>query len=39
MSDLIIEGKYLVTMDKQRRIISNGAIVIEKGKIIEKAGD
>ena len=34
MADLIISGAYVITMDATRRIIPNGSIVIEAGKII-----
>ncbi len=34
MADLIIAGKYVVTMDKRRRVIEDGAVVIEEGRII-----
>jgi len=35
MADLIVEGRYLVTMDKARRVIENGSVVIEDGRIID----
>jgi len=34
VADLIIAGKYVVTMDKKRRVIENGAVVVEDGRII-----
>src|SRR5665648_127713 len=35
MADLIIKNGIIVTMDSDRKIISNGAIVIEKDRIID----
>lgn len=35
MADLIIEGRYIVTMDEARQVIENGSVVIENGKIID----
>ena len=35
MADLIIKNGIIVTMDSDRRIISNGAIVVEKDRIID----
>ena len=35
MADLIVVGRYIVTMDKVRRVIENGAVVIEHDRIID----
>ncbi|MEM3522563.1 MAG: amidohydrolase, partial [Candidatus Bathyarchaeia archaeon] len=35
MVDIIIKNGLIVTMDKQKRIIENGAIAIENEKIID----
>jgi cytosine/adenosine deaminase-related metal-dependent hydrolase len=34
MEIIIVEGRYVVTMDNTRRIIENGAVALEDGKII-----
>ena len=34
MADLIISGAFVITMDPQRRVISDGAVAIADGKII-----
>lgn len=34
MADLIISGGLLVPMDPERRIIANGAVAIEKDRIV-----
>lgn len=34
MADLILKNGYVITMDKKRRLIENGAVVIENGKIL-----
>jgi len=33
MSDILIKDAYLITMDKNRRVFKNGAVVIEEDKI------
>jgi 5-methylthioadenosine/S-adenosylhomocysteine deaminase len=33
--DLIVPGKYVVTMDPQRRVIEDGAVAIDEGVIID----
>jgi 5-methylthioadenosine/S-adenosylhomocysteine deaminase len=35
MESFIVEGKYLVTMDSERRVIENGAVVVEGNSIID----
>lgn len=35
MADIIVEGKYVITMDQERRIIKNGSVVIEDGSIVD----
>lgn len=35
MESIIVEGKYIVTMDSKRRIIEDGAVVIEGNTIID----
>jgi 5-methylthioadenosine/S-adenosylhomocysteine deaminase len=32
--DLIVEGKYIVTMDKQMSVISDGAVAVDDGVIV-----
>ena len=34
MADLILKNGYVITMDKKRRLIENGAVVVENGKIL-----
>lgn len=34
MADLIVSGAFVITMDPARRVISDGSIVIENGKIL-----
>jgi cytosine/adenosine deaminase-related metal-dependent hydrolase len=34
MADLLITGGYLVTMDPERRVIEDGAVAIEDGRIV-----
>ena len=38
MIDLLVDGGTLITMDGQRRIIQNGAVAVDKGKIMEVGG-
>jgi len=35
MVDILIKNGIIVTMDPQRRLIDNGAVAVEKGKIID----
>ncbi len=35
LADLIVEGRYIVTMDNSRRIIEHGAVVIDNHRIID----
>lgn len=35
MIDLLITGGTLVTMDAQRRVIANGAVAIDRGRIVD----
>ena len=39
MADLIIKNAYIVTMDPERRILSNGAIAIEGSRIAAIGAD
>ena len=33
-ADLVVTGGTIVTMDAQRRIIENGAVAVERGRIV-----
>lgn len=35
MVDTLITGAYIISMDPRRRVIEDGAVVIESGKIID----
>ena len=34
MADLYVRGKFVITMDKERRVIKDGCVAIEDGRII-----
>jgi len=34
MSEILIKGGILITLDKERRIIKNGAVAIKENKIV-----
>ena len=38
MIDLILTGGTVVTMDKMRRVIKNGAVAVDKGAILYAGG-
>ncbi len=38
MADILIKGGTIVTMDKKRRLIENGVVIIKKGKIVFVGG-
>ena len=33
--DILIKNGYIVTVDKERRVIEDGAVVVERDKIVE----
>ena len=35
MIDLILKNGYVITMDKNRRLIENGAVAVDKGCILD----
>ena len=38
MIDLVVQGKSIVTMDAQRRVLENGFVAVDQGRIVAMGG-